>query len=218
MTALAVRVPRYPHLDWPRVGAWSGTLSLHLVILALFLAPSAAILVVRHAEMVVPVVDIIAPAKPLPAEPEPPAPVHRQKAEPVVRHETPPSITKPTEYTAPAPTEGSGVTESPAANPGTDAGSEVAPSAVTYGAQPRRVTYPRDSLLAREQGTVVLRVLVGADGVVQALEIQTSSGYARLDRAARDAVRRWLFNPARRNGVAHEAWALVPVTFSLSTL
>jgi len=216
MTALVVHVPRSVHLDWPRVGAWSGTLSLHLVILALFLAPSAAIFVVRHAEIVVPVVDIIPPAKPLPAEPEPPAPVHRPKAEPVVHHETPPNITKPTEYAA--PTEGSGVTESPVANPGTDAGSEVAPSAVTYGALPRRVAYPRDSLLAREQGTVVLRVLVGADGVVQALEIQTSSGYARLDRAARDAVRRWLFNPARRNGVAHEAWALVPVTFSLSTL
>jgi protein TonB len=69
-----------------------------------------------------------------------------------------------------------------------------------------------------EQGTVMLRVLVDADGKVLSVEIATSSGSPRLDRAARDAVRMWSFNPAKHAGVAHSAWALVPVNFSLSTL
>jgi periplasmic protein TonB len=218
MTAMSVRAPPYPHLDWPRVGAWSGTLSLHLVILALFLAPSAAILVMRHTEVVVPVVDIIPEARPLPAEPDPPVPVHHQVVAPVTHHETPPVITKPTEYVVLNNREDQSGTESAAPRSGSDTGTDVAPSAITYGPQPQRVAYPRESLIAREQGTVVLRVLVGADGVVEKVEIEKSSGHARLDRAAREAVSKWSFHPAQRSGAAYAAWALVPVTFSLSLL
>jgi protein TonB len=60
--------------------------------------------------------------------------------------------------------------------------------------------YPAASRRAGEQGRVVLRVLVNARGGADEVELLTSSGYARLDAAAREAVRRWRFVAARRGG------------------
>jgi protein TonB len=77
--------------------------------------------------------------------------------------------------------------------------------------------YPPISRRMKEEGRVVLRVLVSASGSVQDIQVRTSSGYDRLDRAAVEAVRRWRFAPARRGGMAIAAWALVPVRFQLDT-
>ena len=75
--------------------------------------------------------------------------------------------------------------------------------------------YPTASRRAREQGRVLLRVRVSAAGSVEAIELQESSGFERLDEAARAAVRRWHFVPAKRGETPVPAWALVPVHFSL---
>jgi protein TonB len=66
-----------------------------------------------------------------------------------------------------------------------------------------------------EQGKVVLRVLISADGVPEKITIQQSSGYDRLDRHAQDTVQRWRFVPGKRNGVAEAMWNLVPINFVL---
>ena len=66
-----------------------------------------------------------------------------------------------------------------------------------------------------EQGKVVLRVLIGTDGVPQKVEVNKSSGFDRLDRQAQDAVMRWRFVPGKRNGVPEAMWNLVPVNFVL---
>ena len=71
------------------------------------------------------------------------------------------------------------------------------------------------SVRSREQGTVVLRVLVDARGSAQRIELVRSSGHVRLDEAARDAVGRARFQPVLRNGEAIPAWGLVPVAFRL---
>lgn len=76
--------------------------------------------------------------------------------------------------------------------------------------------YPALSRRGREQGTVMLKVLVSPDGRAQELGIETSSGFKRLDEAALDTVRRWQFLPAKQAGRAVAAWVLVPVTFALS--
>ncbi len=68
----------------------------------------------------------------------------------------------------------------------------------------------------RHEGTVILLVLVGADGTVKKVEVKKSSGYRELDRAAINAARDWKFNPGSRNGVPYEAWAEVPVSFNLN--
>lgn len=76
--------------------------------------------------------------------------------------------------------------------------------------------YPPLSRRLREQGTVLLRVHVDADGRAAEVEIKTSSGSSRLDQAALQTVRQWRFVPGRLGGKAVAAWVLVPVAFSLS--
>ena len=76
--------------------------------------------------------------------------------------------------------------------------------------------YPREALRRRLEGEVELLILVGEDGRPQTVSIARSSGHAVLDRAARDHVlRRWVFEPARREGVAVPAYARVPLRFVL---
>ena len=66
-----------------------------------------------------------------------------------------------------------------------------------------------------EQGKVVLRVLIDAQGVPQQVELKQSSGYERLDQQALETVQRWRFVPGKRNGVPEAMWNLVPINFVL---
>ena len=75
--------------------------------------------------------------------------------------------------------------------------------------------YPSISRRMGEEGKVVLRVLISADGKPEKIEIQTSSGYDRLDRHAQDTVQRWRFVPGKRGGVPEAMWNLVPINFVL---
>ena len=76
--------------------------------------------------------------------------------------------------------------------------------------------YPSTSKRMREQGRVLLRVLVSREGRPLAVDIEKSSGYGRLDAAALDAVRRWKFVPARQGDEPVEAAVLVPLDFALA--
>lgn len=75
--------------------------------------------------------------------------------------------------------------------------------------------YPAISRRLGEQGKVLLRVLVSADGRAERVELKGSSGSTRLDRAALDAVRQWRFVPARQGEKTLAAWVLVPISFQL---
>jgi protein TonB len=76
--------------------------------------------------------------------------------------------------------------------------------------------YPAVARRREQQGTVTVRVLVGADGSVERAEIADSSGFDALDDAALETVRsRWRFVPARHDGLAVESWVLVPIRFAL---
>ena len=75
--------------------------------------------------------------------------------------------------------------------------------------------YPRMSRRMGEQGTVLVRGLISAEGRAEQAEIRTSSGYARLDEAALDTVRRWRYVPGKRAGVPEAMWFNVPVRFVL---
>ena len=78
-----------------------------------------------------------------------------------------------------------------------------------------RPAYPPFSLRLREEGRVVLRVLVSRVGSAQRVLIARSSGYPRLDRSAQETVKGWRFVPAQRGDEATDAWVLVPINFSL---
>jgi protein TonB len=66
-----------------------------------------------------------------------------------------------------------------------------------------------------EQGTVMVSVLILADGHPEKAEIRTSSGYPRLDEAAIAGVQGWRFVPGKRNGVAQAMWFNIPIRFVL---
>lgn len=89
---------------------------------------------------------------------------------------------------------------------------DVLPRKLASNAPPQ---YPVQALLGGQEGRVLIRVLVGADGRAERASIFATSGHALLDAAALDAVLRWRFEPARGNGraVAHEV--VVPVRFSI---
>jgi protein TonB len=76
-------------------------------------------------------------------------------------------------------------------------------------------SYPRISRRRGEEGRVLLRVRVLADGAAGAVEIAEGSGHPRLDDAARDAVRSWRFVPASRGDLKIDSWLNVPIVFRL---
>ncbi len=78
-----------------------------------------------------------------------------------------------------------------------------------------RPSYPPISLRLREQGTVLVDVLVSEQGFASEAKVKTSSGFFRLDNAAVSTVLTWRFVPGKRAGVAQSMWFIVPITFSI---
>lgn len=75
--------------------------------------------------------------------------------------------------------------------------------------------YPPMSRRLGEEGKVLLRVRVTAEGLAAAVDLEKSSNFERLDEAAKRAVARWRFVPARRGDQAIEASVIVPIVFQL---
>jgi protein TonB len=112
-----------------------------------------------------------------------------------------------------------GATASSAHAPGTDnpapaAALQLPSSDADYLNNPKP-SYPVMSRRLGEQGQVVVHTLIGADGVAQKAEILRSSGFERLDRAARETALKWRYVPGKRNGVAEAMWFNVPLHFVL---
>lgn len=75
--------------------------------------------------------------------------------------------------------------------------------------------YPALSKRLGEQGKVVIRAFIDANGVATQAQIRTSSGYDRLDQAALQTVLKWRYVPGKRAGVAEAMWFNVPIHFVL---
>jgi len=161
------------------------------------------------------------PEKPM-AEPVPPkappraerqAPRRKAAPAPPVLTAPPEAPPSPAEFSVPAQREPepAPVIELPPAPP-----APVTP--VRYDAAYLRNPKPAYPVMSRrlgEQGRVLLHVRVLASGMPAEVEVRTSSGFPRLDQAARDAVTQWRFTPSRRGDEAIDAWVLVPIQFSL---
>jgi protein TonB len=82
-----------------------------------------------------------------------------------------------------------------------------------YQVKPR---YPESARRRGIEGTVLLKMRITAQGRVEDVQVARSAGHPDLDESAMEAVRRWRFEPARRNGepVAEDA-VLLPVVFQL---
>jgi protein TonB len=81
-----------------------------------------------------------------------------------------------------------------------------------YQVKPR---YPESARRARAQGTTVLKLRVLENGRVGEIQIEKSAGHRELDVAAAEAVKKWVFEPARDGKTNVAVWVLVPVKFEL---
>ncbi|MEY3971525.1 MAG: hypothetical protein RLZZ80_1223 [Pseudomonadota bacterium] len=165
---------------------------------------------------------IIAPSSPSPVvvpAPTPPKPVVKETPKKILT--SPPAPTP----VAPTPEPVKKAEHSPVVEQRTDtktkASQEAAASEVI---QPKfdadylnnpKPGYPSISRRLGEEGVVMLRVYVSAQGTPDQIQLLKSSGFARLDQAAQEAVGRWRFVPARQGKIATAAWVQVPVSFQL---
>lgn len=159
------------------------------------------------------------PPKPQPA-PKPVAPVQRaikQAPMPLAITDPTPAPEAPTGVVSAPPEPQPAVTESVAAAPVTPPAPpkvELPSSDANYLNNPPP-PYPPLSKRLGEQGRVMIRVHISADGIATRAEVQKSSGFPRLDDTAVQTVLRWRYVPGKRAGVPEAMWYSVPINFVL---
>lgn len=162
------------------------------------------------------------PPEPLPPPPKPqPDPVNETVLRTDTIVEIPPPPGNPPIKLSKDPT----LTFDP--NPGT--GTVIVPPApppapVMTGAEidPRYMrdfqpSYPPSKIRLEQEGRVTVRILVGANGRVLQLQPVGSPDADFLAATRRQALAKWRFKPATRDGVAIEAWREISVRFELNT-
>jgi len=75
--------------------------------------------------------------------------------------------------------------------------------------------YPSVSKRLEESGVVALLFLVDVDGKAVESKIDKSSGFSRLDNAARDALQQCEFKPGTVDGKPEKAWARINYNWKL---
>ena len=131
-----------------------------------------------------------------------------------IAREAPPTVTA--RLAEPAPVAAAvqrQAADAPSSTPAVGPSLQSLPATMLEARPPR---YPTESRRLKEQGTVVLDVLLSADGRVERIAVYQSSGSSRLDRAALEAVRRWRWSPMLRDGLAVGVRGLVEIPFVLT--
>lgn len=75
--------------------------------------------------------------------------------------------------------------------------------------------YPADSVRLREEGRVLLRVIITSGGRVSSARVVETSGFSRLDDAAVEAVANWRFSAAKDDDQPVASSVLLPIRFRL---
>jgi protein TonB len=164
-------------------------------------------------------------SRPKPPEPQPDA--KPQAQQPQKQFTAPPSplpplaqdppeapVRDPYEYVAPA---------------GTGAGPSVTVDPPLPSVKPKLVFAELDSKFAgtfqpdypaREQrggieGAAKVRVLIGTDGRVKAVELVSTDSPGFFEETKRRALAKWRFKPATRGGIPEESWKVMTVRFEI---
>ena len=151
---------------------------------------------------------LIADAPAASPPPTPPAPKTPPPPTPKVAPTLPAAAPTPQSISAPA------APPTPAAPVATSAPVRVGASVAPGGSCPKP-QYPAASRRLEEEGTVALRFLIGADGSVLQSEVVKSSGFARLDEAARNALSKCQFRPGTVDGKPEQSWANIQYQWRL---
>lgn len=77
--------------------------------------------------------------------------------------------------------------------------------------------YPGTELRLNREGVVKVRVRIGVDGRIKAVEPVSSPGVAFFDATRRHALTRWRFQPATRDGIPVESWKVMTVRFRITS-
>ncbi|MDE3233064.1 MAG: TonB family protein [Pseudomonadota bacterium] len=91
----------------------------------------------------------------------------------------------------------------------------VSTPAVISAASCEKPEYPSASKRLEEEGTVQLKFLVGVDGKVIESAVEKSSGFRRLDEAARAGLSKCQFKPGTVDGKPQQSWASMKYTWRL---
>jgi periplasmic protein TonB len=135
---------------------------------------------------------------------------------PLASNNPSPAPNAPTGSATPAPAAPPVASAPPAAKAPTPAPALQLPTAdVEHADNQYRAPYPKMSQRLGEEGRVLLRVMVGADGKPTGATVAKSSGSEHLDRAGIDTVMRWRFKPGTRGGTPEAMSVLQPVDFKL---
>jgi protein TonB len=202
-------------LDAKRIAATSLAIAVHAAVLMMLMMPMQ----VADPPKVQDDALVVTEIKRIPIQPRPPEPKPKPQA-PQQVVQTPPR-TPPTHVEVindePSPVdpyvEQVTLDEPPLGEPVVDTGPAFVQLRADVAPAP---SYPPQALRLRQEGLVMLRVLVDEAGRPAEVAVEASSGFRLLDEAAMKIVRkRWHFVPATRDGAPVQAWALVPVSFEL---
>lgn len=75
--------------------------------------------------------------------------------------------------------------------------------------------YPPSEQRAGNEARITVKVLIGTDGRVKAVEQVSAGGESFFATTRRHALARWRFKPATRDGVPYESWRTMSVRFVL---
>lgn len=219
MSSASLAISHRAHPEPARIAALSAAIALNLAVIMIATRPVSPphFVLMRQLEPVAHVRLITPPAVPAPPPPVELKPLVQPPAMPQVLPRATP-VNVPVVTSTPEGRIAALPTSTPTALPTGSGAVTVAPAAIeaslAYMADP--LQYPIQALRQRMYGTVMLRVLVDETGKPLEVSIARGSGYAVLDRSAREQVlASWRFKPAMVNGQRVRAWATVPVTFDL---
>jgi protein TonB len=75
--------------------------------------------------------------------------------------------------------------------------------------------YPASEQRREIEGSAKVRVLIGTDGRVKAVELVSTDSPGFFAETKRRALAKWRFKPATRGGVAEESWKVMVVHFQI---
>ena len=153
----------------------------------------------------------VTPSLPPPPAPKPPPPT--PKTPPPLPLPTAPVVATPAPNAVQLPA--APATPAPVAAPSPPAPPVRTAAIIQAGGSCAKPDYPSASRRLEEEGTVALKLLIGVDGRVLQAEVEKSSGFQRLDDAARNALSKCQFKPGTVDGKPEQSWANIKYTWRL---
>lgn len=241
MTSAGFRPETTTGIDRRVIAATAAVVAIHVALLAVLVTMrneplprvvesrpiTAELLSAEPAPVAAPVAVESTPTPP-PAKPVPPKPTPKPKVQPRVQpkpvpmpqSDAPSAIAAPAPDPTPAPPALPAPAEPPAAAApavGRPTMAISAPKDISHlSCNIVQPDYPAMSKRRGETGTAVVGFVLGTSGKLENVALKKSSGSARLDEAALDAVRSSACKPYKENGEAIRAVTSVPFVFSLT--